>query len=141
MRKTRFGERVSNFKDVDDPEPRAWRAGRHLQSKQRGRTGCRAHTQFTLAASESRGQTRQARGVAGWPSVDWPPMDEAEKRRRIAQAHEEGRCPNCWDSTKPGGGCGPGRLSDGIFCGLDCQVAFHQDYYRERLRTSRPSPN
>jgi len=68
-------------------------------------------------------------------------MDEAEKRRRIAQAHEEGRCPNCWDSIKPGEGCGPGRLSDGIFCGLDCQVAFHQDYYRERLRTSRPSPN
>ena len=68
-------------------------------------------------------------------------MDEAEKRRRIGQAHEEGRCPNCWKPIEPGEGCGSGRLADGIFCGPTCQVAFHRDYYRERARGSSPSRN
>jgi hypothetical protein len=68
-------------------------------------------------------------------------MDEAEKRRRIARGHEEGTCPNCGNVIEPGKGCGPGSLSDGIFCGLDCQAAFHEDHYRERIRASRPSPN
>jgi hypothetical protein len=68
-------------------------------------------------------------------------MDEAEKGRRIAQAHAEGRCPNCWDPIKPGKGCGSGRLADGVFCGQNCQALFHEDYYRDRIRASRPSPN
>lgn len=68
-------------------------------------------------------------------------MDEAEKRRRIARGHEEGSCPNCGNSIVRGEGCGSGRLSDGIFCGLECQATFHEDYYRERIRGSGPSPN
>ena len=68
-------------------------------------------------------------------------MGEAEKRRRIEQAHKEGRCPNCWDPIQAGKGHGSGKLSDGIFCGLYCEAVFHEDYYRERIRASRPSPN
>jgi hypothetical protein len=68
-------------------------------------------------------------------------MDEAENRHRIARGHEEGTCPNCGKVIGPGGACGSGRLSDGIFCGLDCQAVFHEDYYRERIRASRPSSN
>lgn len=68
-------------------------------------------------------------------------MDEAEKRRRIAEGREKGTCPNCGKAIQPGEGCGSGRLSDGIFCGLACQADFHEDYYRERIRASRPSPN
>lgn len=80
-------------------------------------------------------------GVAERPYLDSLPMDEAEKRRRIAQAHEEGRCPNCWEQIEPGQGYGSGRLSDGVFCGLDCQAGFHEEYYRERARASCPSQN
>lgn len=68
-------------------------------------------------------------------------MNEEKKRRRIAQAHEQGRCPKCWEPIGPGEGFGSGRLSDGVFCGLDCQAVFHRDYYRERVGASGPSPN
>jgi hypothetical protein len=73
--------------------------------------------------------------------IDCPAVDEREKKDRIARGHDQGLCPNCWSSIEPGGGVGSGRLADGIFCGLDCQAAFHKDYYRERARASNPPQN
>lgn len=81
------------------------------------------------------------RAARGWRSIDWPPVDEREKRDRIARGHDKGLCPNCWGLIEPGEGVGSGRLADGIFCGLDCQAAFHKDYYRERTRASNPRQN
>lgn len=68
-------------------------------------------------------------------------MDAAEKRRRIDAAAAEGVCPNCGRPLTPENRIGSGRISDGIFCGLDCIATFHEDYFRERIRASKPSPN
>jgi hypothetical protein len=66
--------------------------------------------------------------------------DASAKRRKIDEAREAGTCPNCGGPLGPDP-VGSGRLSEGRFCGLDCQGAFYEDYYRERIRASRPSSN
>jgi hypothetical protein len=62
-----------------------------------------------------------------------------EKRRRIAEANPDS-CPQCGQPLGEDR-IGSGRLADGIFCSLDCIAIFHEDYFRERARASRPSPN
>jgi len=68
-------------------------------------------------------------------------MDASEKRHRIEEANGAGRCPNCGHTLGPGRRVGSGSHSDGVFCSLDCQATFHQDYYVERARASNPSEN
>lgn len=70
-------------------------------------------------------------------------MDEgarAAKQARIDPGRREDRCPNCWEPLGADA-VGPGYLSQGRFCNLDCQAAFYPDYYRERARASNPSRN
>jgi hypothetical protein len=61
------------------------------------------------------------------------------KRRRISEANPD-RCPNCGQPLGTDR-VGSGRLSDGIFCSLECLATFHDDYFDERARGSRPSPS
>jgi hypothetical protein len=62
------------------------------------------------------------------------PKNDAARRDQIARAGELGVCPNC---DKPLGEdrVGSGRLSDGVFCSLDCIAMFHHDYFSARIRT------
>jgi hypothetical protein len=63
------------------------------------------------------------------------------KRQRIAEANAMGRCPNCGQPLDTGKPVGSGRRSEGIFCSLDCLATFHEDYFRERARASKPAQN
>lgn len=70
--------------------------------------------------------------------------DEAEieaRRRRIEEALAADACANCLKPLGDGERVGTGRFRDGVFCGLECQAKFHEDYYRERARASNPSRN
>ena len=61
--------------------------------------------------------------------------------QNLEQALCGGRnCPNCGQALGPGR-TGSGRLSDGVFCGLDCLAIFHKDYFDQRARASNPSQN
>lgn len=62
------------------------------------------------------------------------------RARRIAEANQADQCPECGRPLGPER-VGSGAHRDGIFCSLECQAAFHEDYYRERIRASRPSQN
>ena len=66
-------------------------------------------------------------------------MDQSEKRAAIAEAARNDSCPHC---HQPLGEerVGSGRFADGVFCSLDCLGTFHDDYFRERIR-SLPSAN
>lgn len=65
-----------------------------------------------------------------------------DKERRIAAARQDETCPECGKPLPSGGErVGSGALADGVFCSLDCQAAFHEDYYRERARASNPPHN
>ena len=61
-------------------------------------------------------------------------------RQRIEDGHRQGTCPNCGEALGDSP-VGTGRHDDGRFCSQKCQIEFHQDYYRERAKASRPSPN
>jgi hypothetical protein len=67
-------------------------------------------------------------------------MHPDEKKRRIAEANGAGACPNC---RQPLGAdaTGSGAFSHGVFCSLDCEATFHQDYFEERARASNRSQN
>jgi hypothetical protein len=74
-----------------------------------------------------------------------PPYTAAmtqDQVQRIAEGHERGICPQCGVSVaEPAPRVGSGAISEGLFCSLDCQAVFYEDYYRERIRASRPSSN
>jgi hypothetical protein len=64
-------------------------------------------------------------------------MDKHELIRRAAE-HEI--CPEC-DAPLDEERVGSGALADGVFCNLDCQIRFHEDYYRERRDFGQPHNN
>lgn len=63
-----------------------------------------------------------------------------DQRQRIEAARNNETCPRCGRAL-PEDRVGTGRLADGVFCSLDCQVEFHAEYYEERIRNSRLSEN
>jgi hypothetical protein len=67
-------------------------------------------------------------------------MDESDKRAAIEHARRTDTCPQCRRPLAEDR-VGSGSLTDGVFCSLDCQAQFHDDYFRERIRQGLPSPN
>jgi hypothetical protein len=61
------------------------------------------------------------------------------KEQRVRKAAEHDSCPQCGKSLTDR--VGSGRLSDGVFCSLNCMALFHDDYYRERISHATPSAN
>jgi hypothetical protein len=63
-----------------------------------------------------------------------------QKRMQIAEANGANLCPQCARPLSPRP-VSSGAMADGLFCGLDCLVTFHADYFAERARASSPSQN
>lgn len=62
------------------------------------------------------------------------------KHELIRRAAAQGVCPQC-GCPLGDGRVGSGATADGVFCGLDCMINFHEDYYRERLDFGHPTDN
>ncbi len=88
---------------------------------------------MVLAAQGSLSLSRLPPAMADRESIE-------ARERRIAEANRADQCPQCGRPLGPER-VGSGVLSDGIFCSLGCQTAFHEDYFRERARASNPSRN
>jgi len=50
-------------------------------------------------------------------------------RRKLREARARGECPQCRENVVEG--FGTGRLEDGIFCRLECFVAFRTELARQ----------
>lgn len=96
------------------------------------------------------GEIRSRLGARTTPSlVLWPVSPSWSSRRgrvdavsdgqeRILLAARQDSCPQCLVSLGSER-VGSGRLADGIFCSLDCLVAFHADYFEARVHHGVPS--
>ncbi len=62
------------------------------------------------------------------------------KREAIAEGREAGTCPECGKALDERR-VGTGAFADGVFCSLECLVAFHGDHFRERVRAASRSLN
>jgi hypothetical protein len=63
-----------------------------------------------------------------------------DKSTLIREATRSGACPFC-HKRLPDNPVGSGSRRDGLFCNLDCQAAFHAEYFQARAASSRPSSN
>lgn len=59
----------------------------------------------------------------------------------LEQSEGAEACRNCGNNIFPDAAVGSGRVSDGVFCHLDCYVAFNQTDLAARARALRASSN
>ena len=54
---------------------------------------------------------------------------DAATRSKLSEARSRGECPQCGENVVEG--VGTGKLEDGIFCQLECFVAFRAELARK----------